>query len=79
MAHLAARLAPASERDDVVQDALVAAWRKWTSYDAARGSPRSWLLAIVADQSGKSRRRRRPTVPSNCTTSSTSSTCRSPR
>jgi RNA polymerase sigma-70 factor (ECF subfamily) len=59
MARLAARLVPASDRDDVVQEALAAAWRKWTSYDAARGSPGSWLLAIVADQSRKSRRRRR--------------------
>lgn len=62
MAHLAARLVPASERDDVVQEALAAAWRKWASYDAARGSPRPWLLAIVADQSRKFRRRRRDTL-----------------
>jgi RNA polymerase sigma factor (sigma-70 family) len=59
MAALASRLVGRSDCDDVVQDALTAAWRKWASYDAARGTPRAWLLAIVADQARKSRRRRR--------------------
>lgn len=58
MTHLASRLVPGPDRDDVVQESLTAAWRKWSSYDQARGSPASWLLAIVADQSRKSRRRR---------------------
>lgn len=60
MAALAARLTSADERDDVLQEALAAAWRKLGSYDPARGTPRSWLLAIVADQARKARRRRRP-------------------
>ncbi len=62
MMSLAARLViiPA-DRDDVVQDALTAAWRKRRSYDAARGTPRSWLLAIVADQARKTWRRQRST------------------
>ena len=59
MALLAARLAPDADRDDVVQEALLAAWRKFGQFDPGRGTPKSWLLAIVADQAGKSRRRRR--------------------
>ena len=35
---------------------------KWHSYDPARGSAQSWLLAVVADQAGKARRRIRPVV-----------------
>ena len=61
MSYLAARLAP-GEGDDVVQDALTRAWRRWGTYDAGRGTPRTWLLAIVADQSRRTRLRRRPTV-----------------
>ena len=61
MAHLAERLAP-GDGDDVVQDALTRAWRRWGTYDAGRGTPRTWLLAIVADQSRRTRLRRRPTV-----------------
>ncbi len=59
MARLAARLTSFAERDDVVQDALTAAWRKLAQYDTTRGTPRNWLLAIVADQAGKTRHRRR--------------------
>ena len=47
------------DRDDVVQDALERAWRRWETYRADRGSARTWLLAIVADQS----RRRRLRAP----------------
>jgi DNA-directed RNA polymerase specialized sigma24 family protein len=50
MGHLAARLAGPSERDDIVQEALTRAWRKRSQFDPGRGSPRSWLLAIVADR-----------------------------
>ncbi|MFL6061309.1 MAG: RNA polymerase sigma factor [Marmoricola sp.] len=56
MSRLAARLVPAADRDDVVQDALVRAWRRRSTYDASRGSAVGWLLAIVADQA----RRRKP-------------------
>jgi RNA polymerase sigma-70 factor (ECF subfamily) len=62
MSRLATRLAGEADRDDIVQEALTAAWQKWETYDDSRGSPRSWLLAIVADQSRKSRRRRRVVV-----------------
>jgi RNA polymerase sigma-70 factor (ECF subfamily) len=61
MGHLAARLVGPADRDDVVQESLTRAWRKRSTYDPTRGSPRTWLLAIVADQAGKARRRRRPT------------------
>ena len=46
------------EADDVVQEALIAAWRKWAQFDADRGSPRAWLVAIVLDQARKSHRKR---------------------
>ena len=60
MSRLAARLAPDADRDDVVQEALVRAWRKWGQYDESRGTAASWLLAITADQARRARRRRRP-------------------
>jgi RNA polymerase sigma factor (sigma-70 family) len=44
--------------DDVVQEALVRAWRKRTSYDPQRGSARTWLLAITADRARRMRARR---------------------
>lgn len=62
MAALAARLAGPADRDDVVQEALVRAWRKRASYDPARGSPRVWLLAIVADRARRHRGRGRYTL-----------------
>jgi RNA polymerase sigma factor (sigma-70 family) len=58
MYHLAERLAGSSARDDVVQEALINAWRKRGQFDDARGSLASWLLAITADQARKSWRRR---------------------
>jgi RNA polymerase sigma-70 factor (ECF subfamily) len=63
LAALASRLGPAGESEDVLQDALADAWRKRSQFDAVRGTARNWLLAIVADQAYKSRRRvRRTTV-----------------
>ena len=60
MARLAARLAPDADRDDVVQEALTRAWLKRHQYDARRGTPSAWLLAITADQARKATTRRRP-------------------
>lgn len=58
MSRLAARLAPDAERDDVVQEALVRAWRKRDQYDESRGTAAAWLLAITADRARHARRRR---------------------
>lgn len=60
MGNLASRLAGPTSRDDVVQDALTRAWRKRHLYNAERGTPRTWLLAIVADRAGRMRQRHRP-------------------
>lgn len=60
MTWLAARLAP-GEQEDIVQEALTSAWRNRAQYNPERGSPRSWLLGIVARQAGRGRRR--PEVP----------------
>jgi RNA polymerase sigma-70 factor (ECF subfamily) len=60
MAAFARRLAPRGDGDDVLQDALAAAWRKRGQYDETRGTARNWLLAIVTDQAYKGRRRLRP-------------------
>jgi DNA-directed RNA polymerase specialized sigma24 family protein len=58
MANLAARLGGPADRDDVVQESLTRAWRRFETYRPDRGSPRSWLLAIVADQARRGRARR---------------------
>jgi RNA polymerase sigma factor (sigma-70 family) len=62
MAALARRLAPPGQGEDVLQESLANAWRKRRQFDEARGSARNWLLAIVADQAAKGRRRLRPTA-----------------
>jgi RNA polymerase sigma factor (sigma-70 family) len=58
MTRLARRLAPNADPDDIVQDALTRAWTKRAQFDPARGTPTTWLLAIVADQARASRRSR---------------------
>jgi DNA-directed RNA polymerase specialized sigma24 family protein len=60
MTLLAARLSSETERDDVVQEALSRAWAKRSQFDARRGTPAAWLLAITADQARRARRRVRP-------------------
>jgi len=62
MGRFARRLVPVAECDDVVQEALVRAWRRWSTYDPNRGEPLAWLLAIVADQGRRRRVRRRGDV-----------------
>ncbi|MCW2539390.1 MAG: polymerase sigma-70 factor, subfamily [Frankiales bacterium] len=57
MARLSMRMAPAGRGEDVLQDALSAAWLHWAQYDAGRGTPRNWLLAIVANEGRPARRR----------------------
>ncbi len=60
MTQLAVRLVPDGDADDVVQEALTRAWRRQSTYVQARGTPRAWLLAIVADQARRHRTRHRP-------------------
>ena len=72
MFHLAERLGGVTNRDDIVQEALINAWTKRSQFDARRGSLGGWLIAIVADQARKSWRRKlffigrleRPDLPS---------------
>ena len=54
----------ASASEEVVQEAFVALWRNASSFDASRGTLRSWLLAIVRNRSIDRLRggRSRPTV-----------------
>jgi len=59
---VAARLAPAADRDDVVQEALSRAWRRRSTYDAGRGTPAAWLAAIVAGEARRARGRTRPSL-----------------
>lgn len=56
MTRLAARLGPTGAQDDVVQEALVRAWRKRSQYDARRGPLVNWLLAIVANEARRAGR-----------------------
>jgi RNA polymerase sigma-70 factor, ECF subfamily len=58
MTRLARRLAPDADPDDVVQESLARAWAKRDQFDPDRGTPTTWLLAIVADQARSSRRAR---------------------
>ena len=54
--HLSALSAVAAQqlgRDDaadVVQETLIRAWRRWSTYAESRGSARAWLMAILSDQ-----------------------------
>ena len=59
---LATRLVGAEAREDVMQEALLVAWRRFGTFDAARGSPRTWLLLLVADRSRKHWRAYRRTL-----------------
>lgn len=49
MGLIASRFAPPSERDDVLQDALMRAWLYRDAFDPARGSTGGWLYAITAN------------------------------
>lgn len=52
MLRLARRLGR-NDAEDIVQDALTRAWTKRAQFDPQRGSFRTWLLAITADQAYK--------------------------
>lgn len=57
MRRLAALMAPGLDPDDVVQEALLRAWQKRSTYDPNRGAFGTWLLAITADRSRRLRQR----------------------
>jgi RNA polymerase sigma-70 factor (ECF subfamily) len=57
MRRLAAVSAAGIDPDDIVQEALIRAWKKRSSFDPARGSARTWLLALTADQARRLRTR----------------------
>ncbi len=52
----------AAAAEDVLQDAFLGAWRHADRYAAARGSVKTWLLAIVHHRAIDAVRRRRPTT-----------------
>jgi len=58
----AARLVGPHDADDLVQEALIRAWRRQDTYDDSRGAPLPWLLAIVHDRARRVWRLRRPTL-----------------
>lgn len=41
------RTADSREAEEIVQEALILAWRKQDQYDPARGSERAWLFGIA--------------------------------
>src|SRR6478735_9669724 len=67
MRRLAERMAGPSGRDDVLQEALLGAWKTRSSFDPELGDARTWLLAITANHAKKAARTPRSTryqVPS---------------
>jgi RNA polymerase sigma factor (sigma-70 family) len=65
LAALAVREVGAADAPDIVQEALVRAWRRRSTYRADRGTPRAWLAGVLLDQARRHRVRRRvpPTPP----------------
>ena len=50
MARVASRLGGPSDRDDIVQESLLSAWKHRRQYSSARGTVSAWLLAITAHE-----------------------------
>ena len=59
LAALAVREVGTSDAEDVVQEALLRACRRRSTYRADRGSPRAWLVAVLLDRARRHRVRRR--------------------
>lgn len=57
LAVLAERQVGAAAAADVVQEALLRAWRRWETFRPDRGTPRAWLVAILLDQARRHRTR----------------------
>jgi RNA polymerase sigma factor (sigma-70 family) len=56
---VAVREVGAADCDDLVQDALIRAWRRRETFRPDRGSIKSWLIAILLDQARRRRTRLR--------------------
>lgn len=63
LALLAFLLRDGAEREDVAQDAFVAAWQGLPSFDPARGTFATWLLAIARHRALNALRRPRRVGP----------------
>ncbi|WP_196073414.1 RNA polymerase sigma factor [Nakamurella alba] len=63
LAALGRRVVAAGDAEDVVQEALLRAWRRRSTFDPARGSARAWLVAILLDRARRHRVRSRPDQP----------------
>jgi RNA polymerase sigma factor (sigma-70 family) len=59
LSRYAGRQVPAADRDDVVQETLIRAWQRWSTYDESRGTAVAWLLGILADRCRRHRTRSR--------------------
>lgn len=57
LVRLAARISPNTAPDDVVQEALIRAWRYRGSYNARLGAVSTWLMTIVANEARRAHRR----------------------
>lgn len=57
----AARMAPTSEREDLVQETLVRAWMKRSQFDPRKGTRRAWMVTILRNLAVSAERRRRRT------------------
>lgn len=52
-----------ADREDVAQDAFVAAWRSLAEWDGARGAFFTWLVRIARNRALNVRKRRTPSAP----------------
>jgi len=57
---LAVRSVGTADAEDLVQDALVRAWRRRSTYRTELGSERAWLIGVLYDQARRRRVRARP-------------------
>lgn len=53
------RFADRQSAEDVVQETVLAAWRKYDQYDPARGSERAWIFGIARNLAATHHRRGR--------------------